>query len=136
MKRTLPFLLIILLLSCNKSGDSFLELSLLYKRLLNLNRPILTLNGKAQMTGSIKNATVQARTIPTSGTDAGKCNGTAGSLLANGITTSGFGQKQWRDLFSEYGKTGSKFGLHCCDSYFCFYYLFAISKKSIFMDSA
>jgi|GEM_PF-2039100 len=93
MKRTFQILLIISLLSCNRSGDSLLELSLLYKRLLNLNRPMLTLNGKAQMTGSIKNATVQARTIPTSGTDAGKCNGTAGSSLANGITSSGDSDK-------------------------------------------
>lgn len=74
----------------NKSSDSEAgDSAVLAARIQNLNVVRLKVTGNAQLTGSIKNANVQARTIPTSGTNAGKCDGEAGTLLAKGFTSYG-----------------------------------------------
>ena len=97
-KNALSVVTLVALTSCsnifNKNSSSEgMETLFLTGRFQNLNVVRLRVSGKAQLTGSIKNASVQLRTIPMTGTVAGKCDGSAGSLLASGKTTGGSGDK-------------------------------------------
>lgn len=104
-KQTLLAVTIAALSSCsnifNKNSNSEgTETLFLTGRYQNLNVVKLRVSGKAQLTGSIKNASVQLRTIPMTGSVAGKCDGSAGSLLASGKTTGGSDDKNDGGFYS------------------------------------
>ena len=104
-KQTVLAVSIAALSSCsnifNKNSSSEgTETLFLTGRYQNLNVVRLKVSGKAQLTGSIKNASVQLRTIPMTGSVAGKCDGSAGSLLASGKTTGGSDDKNDGGFYS------------------------------------
>lgn len=85
-------IILIILVGCKQKDSSSNDSIFSAMRLYIKNIPpitYVTLYGNASLTGAIKNATVEIRSIPSTGSDVGKCDGTAGKLLASSMTTQG-----------------------------------------------
>ena len=91
MKSMVIVLVSLFFVTCQKESKSnlFTNLELLL-RIREKNKPTVyavTVTGTARLGGTIKGAKVELRTIPTTGVDAGKCNGVAGTPLSDPVTT-------------------------------------------------
>ena len=91
MKSMVIVLVSLFFVTCQKESKSnlFTNLELLL-RIREKNKPTVyavTVTGTARLGGTIKGAKVELHTIPTTGVDAGKCNGVAGTPLSDPVTT-------------------------------------------------